>query len=299
MPTIKCPNSTPCQDPAIPITNYSSEAPDSFLFTGRAYPIVNPNDPIDPSKLYNSEGCLSACQSSISQDDADLCAARQAFICANGGGGGGTVFFYNRAQGYSLPCPDGSLFTYVVAAGLFVNTNQALADEQAAAYARAQAGSFIICLNSIPDGAVGAAYSAVIASSTHGFPPFTFSLTGGLLPPGLNLSSSGVVSGVPTVPGSFTFSVRAVDQVGNFMQRTMTVCAVGISPASLPNATQGANYKQVLTAPICAIAPFSYQVTSGTLPPGLTLNEFTGTISGIPTTQGVFNFVVTLQTEAT
>jgi hypothetical protein len=36
----------------------------------------------------------------------------------------------------------------------------------------------------------------------------TVTLTGGALPPGLSISSSGLITGVPTLPGTFSFTVK-------------------------------------------------------------------------------------------
>ena len=48
-------------------------------------------------------------------------------------------------------------------------------------------------------------------TSTLGVPPFTWSLVGGLLPPGLALSSSGLISGIPSQLGSYTFQYASTD----------------------------------------------------------------------------------------
>lgn len=68
----------------------------------------------------------------------------------------------------------------------------------------------------LPNGAVGVAYSAnlrTISNLKGGIQPYTFSLVGSL-PTGLTLSPSGVVSGTPSGPGSFNFSVSVSDSSG-------------------------------------------------------------------------------------
>ena len=48
-------------------------------------------------------------------------------------------------------------------------------------------------------------------SATGGIGPYTWSVALGSLPSGLKLSSSGLISGTPTAPGTFGFSVKATD----------------------------------------------------------------------------------------
>jgi hypothetical protein len=74
----------------------------------------------------------------------------------------------------------------------------------------------------MPNGAVGVAYSQTITAS-GGTAPYTFSLTSGTLPPGLTLSAAGVVSGTPTTVGTSTFTVRGTDANGCFAEATYTM----------------------------------------------------------------------------
>lgn len=62
--------------------------------------------------------------------------------------------------------------------------------------------------------------------------------------------------------------------------------------ASLPNATQGTSYSQQLAA-FGGTTPFSWAVTSGTLPTGLTLSTG-GLLSGTPTVSGTSTFNITV-----
>jgi large repetitive protein len=66
----------------------------------------------------------------------------------------------------------------------------------------------------LPNGKVGVAYSASLPALTGisgGVPPYSWTLTSGSLPPGVTLSSSGVVSGLPSGAGSFNFGFTVKD----------------------------------------------------------------------------------------
>ena len=65
----------------------------------------------------------------------------------------------------------------------------------------------------------------------------------------------------------------------------VTVINLGISPASLPSANVGASYSATITAS-GGTSPYAYTVSSGDLPPGLSLNPSSGVISGTPTGGG-------------
>jgi len=56
-----------------------------------------------------------------------------------------------------------------------------------------------------------------------GQPPFNWSMVGGSLPAGVNLSSEGVISGTPTEAGSFTFTVRVADSNNQSSEKTFTL----------------------------------------------------------------------------
>jgi hypothetical protein len=68
----------------------------------------------------------------------------------------------------------------------------------------------LISPSSLPAGQVGTAYSSVLAAS-NGTSPYVF--TSGALPPGLSLSSAGLLSGTPTAGGGFSYIVTAIDAV--------------------------------------------------------------------------------------
>jgi CSLREA domain-containing protein len=75
--------------------------------------------------------------------------------------------------------------------------------------------------STLPNGSTSAFYSQTLTATRQtGFAefaapdnlaPFTFSIINGALPPGLSLAPNGTLSGTPTQPGTFTFTVKAVD----------------------------------------------------------------------------------------
>lgn len=135
------------------------------------------------------------------------------------------------------------------------------------------------------------------------FSPVSFSLISGSLPLGLEIASvtprSGKIHGTPTTGGSYSFYLLAQDPFRRQTQRLYTICIAEISPATLSDGSVGTPYSETLSTNACAVAPLSWQVSSGSLPAGLALNEETGVISGTPTTPGTYTFTILLQDEAT
>lgn len=78
-----------------------------------------------------------------------------------------------------------------------------------------------ITTTSVGSGVVGTRYSLSLARS-GGFAPFTWTVAAGALPPGLTLSSAGVLSGTPTTAGTFSFTVRVRDSLNATASRAFS-----------------------------------------------------------------------------
>jgi hypothetical protein len=143
----------------------------------------------------------------------------------------------------------------------------------------------------LPTGEIGSPYGQTITAS--GPPgPYTFTASGNL--DGLMLSSGGVLSGTPTAAGTFMFTVTATNGTNDSGSRPYTLTVdpvVAVSPATLPNAQVGTAYNQTISAS-GPPGPFTFAVTTGTLPTGLGLSSG-GTLSGRPTAAGTAAFTVT------
>jgi hypothetical protein len=78
-----------------------------------------------------------------------------------------------------------------------------------------------VSTGALPDGVLGAAYTAQLAASGGGGAR-SWSAQGSL-PPGLSLSASGILSGTPTAPGTFTFTIHVTDAQGGAANRQLTL----------------------------------------------------------------------------
>jgi uncharacterized delta-60 repeat protein len=152
----------------------------------------------------------------------------------------------------------------------------------------------VIATKSLSNGTVNQpGYNQTIRAS-GGSGTYTFSQTDGTLPPGLNFSSGGVLSGMAMATGSFSFAVTATDSFGasGTQNLTLKIVTLGIGPATLPSWTVNQpGYSQTFTATGGA-APFTFAAT-GSSPAGLTLTS-AGVLSGTPTAAGSFSFSVSV-----
>jgi hypothetical protein len=142
---------------------------------------------------------------------------------------------------------------------------------------------------------VGQAANATIAA-TNGTGPGTFAITGGALPAGLALSAAGALSGTPTTAGSYSMTVEGTDALGNTGTRMYTgtigsaSASLTVAPATLPAMRVGVAFSQTITA-AGGTAPYTFALTAGSLPAGLTLGA-SGALTGTPATAGAYAFTV-------
>lgn len=152
----------------------------------------------------------------------------------------------------------------------------------------------------LPGGTVGQSYAALLGAS-GGLTPYAWSVTSGTLPAGLALDAgSGRIAGTPTTQGTSSFTAQVsdgqvpADAAARPLQITVAPASyapLAITTTSLPTARRNKYYTRTLAA-TGGLAPITWSVVAGSLPPGLTLNASTGQISGRPTTSATYNFTV-------
>src|SRR5262245_24258373 len=147
----------------------------------------------------------------------------------------------------------------------------------------------------LPDAAISGAYSVTLVA-TGGLSPYVWTNLSQRLPPSLDLSSSGVLSGTPTSLATLQFTPPVANSFNP--QQTVrkdfslsVVTPLAITTLTLPSGFQNLPYNQQLQA--VGTAPFGWAVTQGTLPAGLTLSP-TGVLQGTPTTVGTSNITITV-----
>jgi hypothetical protein len=220
-------------------------------------------------------------------------------IVASGGAGGYKYAVTAGAlpAGLTLNTLTGALTGTPTAAGtsnFTVTATDTTGNTGSQAYTLVVNPAITITTASLPDGVVNTPYGQQI-NATGGTGGLTYTLSSGTLPAGLTLSATGAITGTPTAAGSSTFTVKATDTLNASTTKQFTLNieqTVAVTPATLPNDTVNNPYNQTVVA-TGGTGGYTYAVSSGTLPDGLSLNTTSGAITGTPTTTGASTFTIT------
>lgn len=163
-------------------------------------------------------------------------------------------------------------------------------------------GQLAISTTTLPTSAINFNYSVPL-QVLNGSGSYRWSIVSGNLPTGLSLDpTSGIIFGKASQTGTFSFEAQVVDnQKGTVAKRTMFILVsdtdngqinnLVVLTDSLPTAVVDRRYSKILDI-TGGTAPVSWDITSGALPDGLSLNSKTGEISGTPTLKGEETFTV-------
>ncbi len=153
-------------------------------------------------------------------------------------------------------------------------------------------------------------YVAISISASGGTQPYQWDIIGGGLPPGMSITASGtpstIISGIPSASGPYSFTLRVRDSANNSDTKTYSISVTAATVTILATSPlQGGyvgNYYLVYLNPgvtsQCSTGDFTWNVTSGSLPPGLYIYNPPGNFNifelyGTPTTAGTYNFTLT------
>ena len=148
----------------------------------------------------------------------------------------------------------------------------------------------------LPPTSVGASYNTILQAA-GGEPPYSWSLNSPFnpLPPGLRLSSAGIISGSPSAPGNYSVAVRVTATEGTAVAKTfdivvneaLTILTISPLPAARVQEPYGGTFLAAGGVP-----PYTWAIVGGGFPNGLNFDTKTGTISGILTDAGTAIFTV-------
>ncbi|WP_185155459.1 putative Ig domain-containing protein [Rudanella paleaurantiibacter] len=152
-------------------------------------------------------------------------------------------------------------------------------------------------ITSPQSGTVGVPFTSTVSGAFSDSDGGTLTFTAMGLPAGLAISPTGVISGTPTVSGSFNVTVTANDGQGGTVSDDFVL---NISPSGAPVVASPGDQSLTLNTPasftVVATDPeggtLTYAATG--LPAGLTINPNTGVVSGTPSQTGVFPVTVTV-----
>ncbi|HMZ21043.1 MAG TPA: putative Ig domain-containing protein, partial [Blastocatellia bacterium] len=152
-----------------------------------------------------------------------------------------------------------------------------------------------IALSALATPTLNSPYQQTVVASPGGG-NYSYAVTGSL-PAGLSLNpATGAITGTPTAAGAYNFTITVTGFGSCTGSRNYTGTIAGsscptITLADLPSGQPGQLYSNSVTA--SPAGSYSYAVTTGSLPPGLTLYGSFGLVYGYPTTAGTFNFTIT------
>jgi hypothetical protein len=152
------------------------------------------------------------------------------------------------------------------------------------------AEALVITTASMPNGEIGISYTPPALIAVVAIGDLTWSLAeGSVLPNGLTLSTTGIISGTPAISGSFTFVVKVTDNgtfPNNEATKTFTIIiydVLNITTTSLPDGVKNTLYTGFQLVAVGGSGVYTWSIEAPSLLlAGLSLSS-AGIISGIPT----------------
>ncbi len=270
---------TDAEDPVVTVTQavtaqISLDVPGGSLatgFTGEPYSqAVSAADGVPPYTWQASP--VNILNSLVSNVPPGLALSSSGVLSGTPTAAGSYAFWASAQDSQSPPATGTAIYVITISAGLAITSGP----------------------GPLP-GLVGAAFSFPFTAS-GGTQPYIWSVASGSLPPGLILSSAGLLAGTPTMGGTFDFTVAVTDAENPAFTATEAVTvqiALAVPGGTLPEGFTGEPYSQALSA-AGGMTPYTWSADPSTLPPGLALSS-SGVLSGTPTAAGTYSLSVSVQ----
>jgi len=139
-------------------------------------------------------------------------------------------------------------------------------------------------------GEVGVGYTPVAMTATGGVQPYHWTISSGAVPLGLTLGNDGTLSGIPTAPGKYIFTIEAADSGDGKATIAGSITIAGRVNASLIPSCAKYCTVELGCVTVCGsfgtqtggVGPFRYELTQGQVPSGTSLSglSLTGTFTG-------------------
>jgi hypothetical protein len=145
--------------------------------------------------------------------------------------------------------------------------------------------------------ATGGPITPLTISGQNSSPDYSFtswSATG--LPPGLSIDNTGTVTGTPTTTGTYSVEVFGYEGTYAYGYTTFIWTITNAVSVTNPGPQTSVSGTTIATLPITATDSGGETLTyadGGTLPPGLTVDPNTGSVTGTPTTAGTYTVTIT------
>jgi len=140
-------------------------------------------------------------------------------------------------------------------------------------------------------GEVGVGYTPVAMTATGGVQPYHWTVNSGAVPLGLTLGNDGTLSGIPTAPGKYIFTIEAADSGDGKATIAGSITIAGRVNASLIPSCAKYCTVELGCVTVCGsfgtqtggVGPFSYSLAQGQLPSGTSLSGLSlrGTFGGL------------------
>lgn len=131
----------------------------------------------------------------------------------------------------------------------------------------------------LPNAMVNAKYEGAALIAGGGLPPYSWSLASGSLPPGLSLLATGVITGMPTVGGTFSFTARVTDGANVATERAFT-----LTVGSSSNATRSGAFAHLATGGGWSTAITLVNRSASAVNATVTLRAYDGRLLSLPLT---------------